>query len=136
MRKVETIKVTTMRTGDFSPVGPRPAPEPHSGALPGCATPRHTYTTTYLRAQQLPTPHQSPGSSPHQSPPRRGLKSPTPKSPPRRLLTKKSALPPRDFSPRRGSKVPHTFSRSGSSKMVVTSKTCFPEGLHHEDHKN
>ena len=40
MQKVETIKVTTIEDGGLSAESPHPAHEPHSGALPGCATPR------------------------------------------------------------------------------------------------
>jgi len=138
MQKVETIEVGTIKTGDFSPVGPRRAHDPKSCSSassdtpPGWATLRHTLCYHIFRS--VASGHSQ--KSPHQSPPKGGLKSPGQKSPPMGFLTKKSAVPPGDFSPGRGSKVPHTFDRCGSSKMVLTSKMCLTERLHHEDHKN
>jgi len=40
MQKVEVNQVSTTKTGDFWPARQTAAREPHSGALPGCATPR------------------------------------------------------------------------------------------------
>jgi len=42
MQKVEVNRVSTTGTGDFWPAPEISAHEPHSGALPGCATPRHS----------------------------------------------------------------------------------------------
>ena len=111
-------------------------PEPHSGALPDCATPRHIYTITYLRAQQASTPHQRSGKSPHQSVSKSSLKSDTLK-----------CDTPWFMTPQRVRTTPHksvgvtpssaksviTFCRFAFPEAVVTSLMSVQRRFHHED---
>jgi hypothetical protein len=92
MQTVDINQVSTIEDGGLSAESPHPAHEPHSGALPDCATPRHTLCYHIFTSVVNSHPGLKSNGFPHQSPYKTGLKSLILKSLPGRFLTKKSGV--------------------------------------------